>query len=73
MAISDFHFLPSKIKISIFSEMNTNKIKIFDDIKNGIYSTELYSNNQCAKFQAYIFISGCAMAQKPGKHDDVTY
>ena len=35
--------------------------------KNGIHSIELHSNNQCAEFQANIFIFGCTMAQKPSK------
>ena len=34
---------------------------------------ELYTNYQCAKFQSNIFIFSCAMAQKRGKGDDVTF
>ena len=40
--------------------------------KNGIHIIELYINYQYTKCQTNIFISGCAMAQKPGKGDDVT-
>ena len=48
-------------------------MKNFPDIKNGIYSKELYTNNQCTNVQSNIYISGCAMAQKPGEGDDVTF
>ena len=63
---------PNKLKFR-FSKINSFKI-IFEDIQNtGIYSIQLYSNNQCTKFQANIFIFGCAMTQKPGEDDDVTF
>ena len=56
-----------------FSKINTYEINFLEDIKSRICSIELYTNNQCTQFQAYIFISGCAMAQNPGKCDDVTF
>ena len=37
-----------------------------------LFSIELYSNNKCTQFQANIVIFGSAVAQKPGKVEDVT-
>ena len=34
---------------------------------------ELYTSNMCTKFEANIFIFGCARPQKPSKDDDVTF
>ena len=42
-------------------------------LKNGVYIIELCANNRCTNFQANIFISDCAMAQWPGKGNDVTF
>ena len=48
--------------------------QFFEDIqKTGIHNIEVYTSNQCTKFKANIFISGCVMTQKAGKGDDVTY
>ena len=33
---------------------------------------EICTNNRCTKFQANIFIFGCAVAKRPGKGGDVT-
>ena len=41
--------------------------------KNRIHIIELSANSRCTKFQANIFIFGCAMAQKPGKGNDVAF
>ena len=74
MAVSDFqNFWLQKSKFQFFKNeyLQNNFLKI--QKKNGIYSAELYTNYQCTKFQANVFISGCAMAQKPGKGDDVTF
>ena len=66
-------FDPQKSKFRFFKNKYLQN-QFFEDIpKTGIYSIELYTNYQCTKFQANIFISGCAMAQKPGKGDDVTF
>ena len=77
MAISDFQnfwfFTPQNQNFDI-SKITTYEINIFEYIqKTGICSIELYANCQCTKFQVNIFISGCAMAQRPGKGDDVTF
>ena len=76
MVISDFTlfwFLNPKNQQFIFlSKINSYQIGLFEHIKNGLYSIELYSNNQCTTFEANIFIFGCAMAQQPSKGDDVT-
>ena len=66
-------FLTPKSQNLDFSKTNSYKIEILEDIKNEIYSMKLYSNKQCTRFQANIFILGCAMAQKSGKGDDVTF
>ena len=76
MAISDFQnlgFLSLKIKKWIFSKINSCKTFFWIYPKIGICSLELYSNSQCTKFQANIFIFGRAMAQQPGKGADVTF
>ena len=74
MAISDFQnfgFLTPKNQNFDFSKIDAQN---FIDIqKTGIYVIELCVTNRCTKFQANIFIFGCAMAQKPGKGDDVTF
>ena len=41
--------------------------------KTGVSVIDLCITNSCTKFQANIFTFGCAMAQKPGKGDDLTY
>ena len=47
-----------------FSKIKSDKIDILEYIqKTGKYRIKLYNNDQCAKFQANIFIFGCAMAQ----------
>ena len=57
-----------------FSKINTYKIKTIEDIpKTGIYSIEVHTNYQCTKLEANIFITVYAMAQKPGKGDDVNF
>ena len=74
MAISDFQnfwFLTPKSKFRFFKNQYLQNQK-FEEIKNGIYSIELYTNNQCTQCQANIYISGCAMTQKPAKRDGVT-
>ena len=55
--------------------MNTFHIstKIFEDFKNGIHSKDLYTRSRCKQFQANISIFVGAMAEKPGKGDDVTF
>ena len=77
MAISDFQnfgFLTPRNQNFDFSKINAQNFQHFIDIqKNGIYVIELCVTNRCTKFQANIFIFGCAMAQKPGKGDDVTF
>ena len=63
-----------KIQRFDFSKINAQKIQKFIDIqKTRIYVIELRITNSCIKFQANIFLFGCAMAQKPGKCDDVTF
>ena len=57
-----------------FSKINAENFQNFIDIqKTGIYIIELCVTNMCTEFQANIFIFGCAMAQKPGEGDDVTF
>ena len=41
--------------------------------KTGICVVNLHKNNIHTKFQINIFIFGYAMAQEPGKGDDVTF
>ena len=77
MAISDFQnfgFLPPKNQNFHFSKINAQNFQNFIDIqKTGIYVIELCVTNRFTKFQANIFIFGCAMAQKLGEGDDVTF
>ena len=77
MGISEFWnfwFLTSKNKIFDFLKINTQKIKIFTDIqKTGVHAIELSVTNMCAKFQANIFIFGCAIAQKPSNSSEVSF
>ena len=47
--------------------------QFFYRYKNGIYILELCATSMCTKFQANIFIFGCAMAQKPSDGNDVTF
>ena len=67
MTIVDFQkslFLTPKNQNFYFQKIHTYTITIFEEIQEtGIYRIEVYTNNQCAKFQANVFISGCAMAQ----------
>ena len=77
MAILDFPkklFLTPKIQNCDFSKINAENFQSFIDIQNTrIYVIERCITNKCTKFQANIFIFGCAMAQKPGEGDDVTF
>ena len=62
-----FNFLvfdPKKIKILIFWKYISAKSIFWRYPKNRMYSIEPYTNNQFTKFQANIFISGCAMFKK---------
>ena len=75
MAVTDFRkfwvFGPKNQNFA-FSKINAPKFQNFIDIqKTGKYV--IYVTNRCTKFQANIFIFGCAMAQKPGKCDDVNF
>ena len=76
MAISDFRkfsFLtPTNNKID-FSKINAQKIIFYRYPKNGIYIIELCATSMCTKFQANIFIFGCAIAQKPSNGNDITF
>ena len=57
-----------------FSKLNAQNLQFFYRYrKTGIHVIELCVTNRCTKFQANIFIFGCAMAQKPGEGDDVTF
>ena len=50
------------------------KIEHFIDIQNtGIYIMEFCDTNMRTKFDASIFISGCAIAEKPSNGEDVTF
>ena len=76
MAISDFQnfgFLIPKNQNFDFSKINAQNFQNFIDIQKRIHVIELCVTNRCTKFQANIFIFGCAMAQKPGEGDDVTF
>ena len=76
MAISNlqnFRILTPQNQNFDILKINTQNFQNFIDIKNGTYAIELYVTNRCTEFQANIFIFGCAMAQKPGEGDDVTF
>ena len=64
---------PTKSKFRFFKNEYLQNQNFQRYPKTGIYSIELYTNYQCTKFEANIFISGCAMAQKTGKGDGVTF
>ena len=66
-------FVPQKSKFRFFKNKCPKIPKFYRYPKNGIYVIELCVINRCTKFQTNIFIFGCAMAQKPGKGDDVTF
>ena len=61
------------MNISFFSKNKYLQNQIFEDIKNGTYSIELYTNYLCTKFQANIFISSCSMDKKKTGKGDVTF
>ena len=77
LAISDFQnfcFLAPPNQNFALSIIRSYKIFFFEDNqKNGIYSIQLYSNHQCTKLQANMFLFRCAMAQRPSEGDDVTF
>ena len=66
-------FRPPPIKIRFFKHKYLQNQNFDYSLKIVLHIIELYSNNQCTKFQANIFIFGCAMAQKPCKGDDTTF
>ena len=41
--------------------------------KKRAYIIELRATSMCTKFQANMFIFGCAMAQKPSSGNDATF
>ena len=62
-----------KLKILIFQKIIAYKIRNFQVIQNiGIYVIGIHASNTHTKFQRNIFVFDCAMAEKPGKGDDVT-
>ena len=76
MDVSDYQhfvFLPQNSQFRFFKNKCPKNPNFIDIQKTGIYVIELCVTNSCTKFQANILIFGCAIAQKPGKGDDVTF
>ena len=69
-----FDFDPETQNFLFFSKIKAYRSQNFEVIqKTKPHVVKIHTNNTHAKFQSITFVFGCAVAQKPGKGDDVTF